>query len=121
MVVLAEHGRVSKGQRRGRVPVEHGVNHLRRRIVGDGHHVVADLRHAHGAALGGNAVDGVAGVGVAGYGVRVQPGVELLAGNLAHQHHRISHRPVGSVGVSCTRSGGLGFRGRKARTGLRLK
>ena len=40
------------------------------------------------------------GVGFAAGGVGVEPGVEPLAGNLAHQHHRVGHRPVGAVGVA---------------------
>ena len=77
VIVLLEQRRAGKGQRRGAMPVDHGVNLLGRGRVGDGHHVVADLRHAHRAALGGNVVDGVAGVGFARGGVGLEPGVEL--------------------------------------------
>ena len=41
----------------------------------------------------------MAGVGLAADGVGVEPCVEPLAGNLAHQHHGVGHRPIGAVGV----------------------
>jgi hypothetical protein len=52
------------------------------------------MSYPHRPPLRGNRVDGVAGVGLAARGVGVEPGVELLAGDLPHQHHRIRHRPV---------------------------
>jgi hypothetical protein len=41
----------------------------------------------------------VAAVNLAAGGVRLKPCVERLAGDLAHQHHRIGNRAVGPVGV----------------------
>ena len=65
MVVALEQRRAGEGQRGGAMAVDDGVNLLGRGGIGDGHHVVADLRDADGAALGRDAVDGVAGVSFA--------------------------------------------------------
>ncbi len=79
--------------------VEDGVDFFRGGEVGDGDRVVADLRDADGAALRGNAVDGVPGVGFARRGMRVEPRVQALAGDFADEDHGIGNRPIGPAGV----------------------
>ena len=79
--------------------VEDGVDFLGGGVVGHGHHVVAHLGDAHGAALGGHGEDGVAGVVLAGHGVRLQPAIQLDAGELADQHHGVGDGAIGAVGV----------------------
>ena len=69
--------------------VEHGVDFFSGREIGDGEHVITDLGHAHGAAFRRDGIDGVAGIGLAGGGVGVEPRVEALASELAHQDQRI--------------------------------
>ncbi len=79
--------------------VDDGVDLLGRGRVADGQHVIADLGDAHGAALGGDAVDGVAGVVFARGGVGLEPGVEPLACELADEDQGIGDRAIGSVGI----------------------
>ena len=69
VVVAGQQRGAGKGQRGGAMAVDDGVNLLGGGGVGDGDHVVADLRDADGAALGRDVVDGVAGVGFARGGV----------------------------------------------------
>lgn len=81
------------------MPIDDGVDFFRLGKVADGEHVVADLRDAHGAAFGWDAVDGVAGVVFARCGMGFKPGVEALAGELADENEGIGDGAVGAVGA----------------------
>ncbi len=65
MVVALEQRGAGEGQRGGAMAVDDRVNLLGSGSVGDGHHVITDLRDANSAALRRDAVDGVARVGFA--------------------------------------------------------
>ena len=77
--MLRQQGRPGKGKRGGAMPVEDGVDLLGGGVIRDRHHVVADLGHAHRAAFGRHAENGVAGIGFAADGVRLQPSIQVCA------------------------------------------
>ena len=58
VVVAVEEGGAGEGQCTGAAAVDDGVDLLGGGGVGDGHHVIADLADAHGAAFGRDVVDG---------------------------------------------------------------
>ena len=98
VVALEERG-AGKGQRGSAMAVEHGMDLLSGWGVGDGNGVIADLRDADRAVLGGDVVDAVADVGFAGGCVGVEPRVEARAGDSADEDHGVGDRAVGPVGI----------------------
>jgi len=51
VIVVGEKRGAGKRQGGAAVPIEHGVDLLGGWGVGDGHHVIADLRDSYGAAV----------------------------------------------------------------------
>jgi len=79
--------------------VEHGVDLLGGGVIGDGEHVIADLRNADDAIFRRDGIDGMAQVCFARGGMGVKPIVEAGAGDLADQDHGVGDGAVGTVGV----------------------
>ena len=92
--MFGKQRRARKGERRGAIAVEHGVDLLRGRRIRSSHHVITEQGDAHRPSLAGNVVDGVSRILLGLGGDRLQVPGHAVAVDMAEKDLGKGDRPV---------------------------